>query len=93
MIFEITDLDPKLDTCRFGPKIAICQIFMKYGTQNKSNMPIMNKLIGIDDSDDPKLQICQIWPKTEMCLNFYEIWDLEQIKHSNYEFDDLDPKL
>ena len=31
-------------------------IFMKFGTQNKSNMLILNISIGIDDID-PKLQI------------------------------------
>ena len=25
-------------------------------------------------------------PKTEMCSNFYEIWDLEQLKHANCEY-------
>ena len=34
-------------------------IFMKFRTQNKSNMPIMNILIGMDNLD-PKLQICEI---------------------------------
>ena len=32
---------------------------MKFGTQNKSNMLIMNMLLGIDDLD-PKLQIFEI---------------------------------
>ena len=35
-------------------------------------------------------------PKTEMCYNFHEIWNLEQIEHANYivlGIDDLDPKL
>ena len=45
---------------RFGLKIAMCPIFMKFGTQNKSNMLIINILIGTDDLD-PKLQICKIW--------------------------------
>ena len=45
---------------RFGLKIAMCLIFMKFGTQTKSNMLIMNILIGIDDLD-PKLKICEIW--------------------------------
>ena len=39
---------------RFGLKIAMRLIIMKFGTQNKSSMPIMNILIGIDDLD-PKL--------------------------------------
>ena len=40
----------------------MCLIFMKFGTQNKSNMLIMNILIEIDDLD-PKLKICKIWPQ------------------------------
>ena len=42
----------------------MCLIFMKFGSQNKSNMLIMNILTGIDDLD-LNLQICEIWPKTE----------------------------
>ena len=34
---------------RFGLKIAMCLIFMKFGTQSKSSMLSMNILIGIDD--------------------------------------------
>ena len=45
---------------RFGLKIAMCPIFMKFGTQNKLNMLIINISIGIDELD-PKLQICKIW--------------------------------
>ena len=45
---------------RFGLKIAMCPIFVKFGTQNKSKMLIINTLIGFDDLD-PKLQICEIW--------------------------------
>ena len=33
--------------------------FMKFGTQNKLNMSIMNILIGIDYLDQ-KLEICEI---------------------------------
>ena len=40
----------------------MCPIFMKIDTQNKSNMLIINKLIGIDDLDQ-KLQICEIWSR------------------------------
>ena len=45
---------------RFGLKIAMCLIFIKFGTQNKLNMLIINILIGIDNLD-PKLQIREIW--------------------------------
>ena len=63
MIFEIADLDPKLKTSAMclkmvemsdGLKIAKGPIFMKFGTQKKSNMLIMNIVLGIDDLD-PKL--------------------------------------
>ena len=70
---------------RFGPKISIYLIFMKFGTQNKSNMPIMNILIGIDDLTQNH-KFAKFGPKTEMCFNFYEIWHLEQIEHANYEY-------
>ena len=53
---------------RFGLKIAMCPIFMNIGTQNKSNMLTVNKLIGIDDPDE-----------TEICSDFYEIWHSQQI--------------
>ena len=36
----------------------MCLIFMKFGTQDKSNMLITNILIVIDDIDK-KLQICE----------------------------------
>ena len=68
---------------RFGLRIAICPIFMKFGTQNKLNMLIMNMLIGIDDLDQ-NYKFVKFGPKTEMCSNFYEIWHLEQIEHANY---------
>ena len=61
VIFEIADLDSKLNTwADLALKIAMCLIFMKFGTQNKLNMVIMNILIGIDDLDS-KLQYCEIW--------------------------------
>ena len=43
MIFEIADLEPKLKNLgRFGLKNSMCPIFTKCGTQNKSNILIMN---------------------------------------------------
>ena len=63
----------------------MCPIFMKFGTQKKLNMLIINILIGIDDLD-PKLQICKIWSKTKIFSNFYEIWLSQQIEHANYEY-------
>ena len=52
-----------------GLKIVMCQIFMKFGTQKKLNMLIMNILIGIDDLD-PKLQIYKIWSQNWNVLQF-----------------------
>ena len=63
----------------------MCLILMKFGNQNKSNLPIMNILIGVDDLDW-KLEISKFGPKTEMCFNFYEIFvHLEQIEHTDYK--------
>ena len=70
---------------RFGLKIAMCPIFMKFGTQNKSNMLIINILIGIDDLD-PKLQICEIWSQNWNVLQFLWNLALEQMEHANYEY-------
>ena len=46
MIFEIAEIK---NLGRFGFKIAICPIFMKFDFLNKLNMLIINILIGIDD--------------------------------------------
>ena len=48
----------------------MCLIFMKLGTQNKSSMLIMNKLIGTDDLD-PNYKFAKFGPKTEIYSNFY----------------------
>ena len=63
----------------------MCPIFMKFGTQNKSNMLIVNILIGLDDLD-LKLQICQIWSQNWNFLQFYEMWQSQQIEHANFEY-------
>ena len=61
MIFEIADFWPEIKNLgRFGLKIAMYLIFMKFDTEKKSNLLIMNILIEIDDLD-PKLQIWRIW--------------------------------
>ena len=69
---------------------------MKFGTQNKSNMLIVNLLTGIDDLD-PKLHTAKFGHKTEMCSNFYEIWSQSKwnmvIMNIVLEIDNLDPKL
>ena len=54
---------------KFGLKIAMCLIFMKFGTQNKLNILIMDTLIGIDDLH-PKLQIYEIWSQNWNVLQF-----------------------
>ena len=69
---------------RFGLKIAMCPIFMKFGTQNKSNMVSINTLIGIDDLD-PKLQIWKIWSQNWNVLQVLLNLGLEQMVHVNYE--------
>ena len=56
-IYDIWNCTPSLEIKnlgRFGHKIAMCPIFVKFGTQNKSNMLVMNIGLGIDDLD-PKL--------------------------------------
>ena len=50
----------------------MCPIFMKFSTQNKLNMLIINILIGIDDLN-PKLQICEMsqnWNVLQFLCNF-----------------------
>ena len=55
MIIEIADRD----LGRFGLKIVIRLILMKFDTQNKLSMLIMNVLIGVDGLD-LKLKIYEI---------------------------------
>ena len=73
MIFEIADLDPNLYLDRFGLKIAMCLIFMEFGTQSKLNMLIMNILIGTD-SLNRKWEICEIWSQNWNVFQF--LWNL-----------------
>ena len=49
----------------------MCPIFMKFGTQNKSNMLIIDILIGTLTQN---YKFTKFGPKTEMCSNFYKIW-------------------
>ena len=58
---------------------------MKFGTQNESNMLIINILIGTDDLDQ-NYKFAIFGPKTEVFSNFYEIWHSQQIEHANYEY-------
>ena len=59
---------------------------MKFGTQNKSNMLIMSKIIGIDNRDAKLWIWANLVPKLKCVPIFYEIWCLEQIEHANYEY-------
>ena len=71
---------------RFGLKIAMRMIFMKFDNQNKLDMLIMNVLIGIDGLD-PKLKICKIWSQKWNVLQFFfEILHLQQFEHVDYEY-------
>ena len=71
---------------RFGLKIAMCPIFMKCGTQHKSNMLIINMLIEILMTLTQNYKFAKFGLKTEMCSNFYEIWHLEQMEHASCEY-------
>ena len=54
MILEIADQDTKLNILAyFGLKLVIRLIFMKFRSQNKSAMVVMNILI-LNDDLDPK---------------------------------------
>ena len=55
---------------RLGLKIAICLILMKFSTQSKLNMLIMNIILIGNDDLDPELQICKIWPQNWNVLQF-----------------------
>ena len=74
MIFQTADLE---SLGRFGLKIALWLLFMKFVNRNKLNMPIMNTFIGIDYLTI-NLKFAKFDPKTEMYSNFHEIWHLEQ---------------
>ena len=63
----------------------MCSIFMKFGTQNKSNMLIINIFIGIDDID-PNLRICEIWSQNWNMLQFLWNLALELMEHANYDY-------
>ena len=58
------------DLGRFGLKISMCPIFMKFGTQYKLNMLIINILIGIHGFH---YKFAKVGPKTEICSNFNKI--------------------
>ena len=68
---------------RFGLKIAMHLIFMKFGTQNKCNMLIMNW----NWWSWPKItDLGKFVPNTEIYSEFYEIWHSQQIEHTYYEY-------
>ena len=58
---------------------------MIFGTHNKSNILIMNILIGTDGLD-PKLKIFEIWSQNWNFLQFLWNLALEQMEHDNYEY-------
>ena len=70
---------------RFGLKIAMWSIFMKFRTQNKSNRLIIDILIGIDNLD-PKLQICEILSQNWNVLQFSWNLVLKQMEHASYKY-------
>ena len=73
MIFEISDLDPKLKAWGDLVSKLQCDWFLwKFGNQNKLNMQIMNILIEIDDLDW-KLEIVEIWSENWDVLHF--LWN------------------
>ena len=59
-------------------------IFMKFGTQNKSNMLIINILLGTDELD-PKLQISEICSQNRNCASIFMKFNTGQIENANYE--------
>ena len=61
----------------------MCPIFMKFGTQNKSNMLIVNILTGIE-ALYPKLQILRNLVAKLKCAPI--VMKLEQMEHANYEY-------
>ena len=79
MIIEIADRD----LGRFGLKIVIRLILMKFDTQNKLSMQIMNVLIGVDGLD-LKLKIYEICSQKWNVLQFF--WNLALRVILNYEY-------
>ena len=83
VIFEIADLDPKWKT--WGDVVSKLQcvtIFMKFGTQNKSIMLIINILLELTLN----YKFAKFGPKTEIFSYFYEILHSQQIWHANHEY-------
>ena len=63
----------------------MCPISMKFGTQNKLNMLIINKSIGIGTLTQ-NYKYAKFGLETKICCNFYELWHSQQIEHANYEY-------
>ena len=81
---KIADLDPKLG--RFGLKITMCSRFMKFGAQCKSNMLIINMVLGTDDLD-PKLQIpANFVPPLQFAPIFMKFCTHKKMEHVSYEY-------
>ena len=51
----------------------MCPISMKFGTQNKLNMLIINKSIGIGTLTQ-NYKYAKFGLETKICCNFYELW-------------------
>ena len=74
----------------------MCLIFNKFGTQNKSNMLIINILLELMTLTQ-NYKFAKFRSKTEMCSNFYEMWRQSKwkmlIMNIVLGIDDLDPNL
>ena len=64
---KITNLQNLVQKLKYVP------IFLKFGTQNKSNMLITDIVTGIDDLEQ-NYKFPKFGPKAEICSNFFEIW-------------------
>ena len=69
----------------FGPKNEMYFNTMKYDTQSRACLLIINMIFEIVDLD-PKLKTWADSSQNCKVHNFYEIWHSEQIEHSNYEY-------
>ena len=59
---------------------------MKFGTQTRSSLLIMNIIFEIADLD-PKLNTLKLQCNQNCNVtDFYKIWHSEQIEHANYEY-------
>ena len=59
---------------------------MKFGTSDKSNMLMMNTVLGIGDFKPKILDSGKVGPNTQIFSDFDKIWHSQQIGHANYEY-------